>query len=513
MAISGCWCDATCSDWGDCCPDKADVCGGGNGEAGTILGDYHLRYYFLADEGRYQTSHDTTMYDRRCEEVAVVPSGFLDAVAREGVGRLVGGRVVEYYGECGCETTPCVMELDEELPWGRGLQGRALDPFRSVAVDPRDVAPGTHLYIGALDGKQMPAGDGFGDFVHDGCVVAADAKNAFRRDTLGLFTGLVQQFVDLDRDLDAVVELREGGARCDPDYDGDADDDDDSPPDPPDDPTGDPPDDPDDTDDDRPGPVPTPPSGQVCFPGPDEQYDACVDLVPISEAGYDYPAALGGSANYRRPIAVIDLESIPEWMALSENFVISELAQGWKGRYAVVQPHLIAKLESLRSMLGPIKVNSGYRPPDYNKSVGGVTHSRHMYGDAIDMAPIDASLGSAETACVEVGGQLVEYKSHVHCDFRSIPVDPAFFGSTAVSSANPASLGMFEFTAHVDEHAGVLTVISDGFTEGAPKLRWTAYDVAGDEIDAHVGPSYSPPSHAVTVDVIVGAQLSLTWPG
>jgi len=43
-------------------------------------------------------------------------------------------------------------------------------------------------------------------------------------------------------------------------------------------------------------------------------------------------------------------------------------------------------MEEVRSILGdrPITVNSWYRPPDVNRSVGGARDSRHMVGDAVD---------------------------------------------------------------------------------------------------------------------------------
>lgn len=48
---------------------------------------------------------------------------------------------------------------------------------------------------------------------------------------------------------------------------------------------------------------------------------------------------------------------------------------------------LAAYLDKVRQYLGhrPIKVNSAYRPPAINKAVGGVSNSRHIYGDAADI--------------------------------------------------------------------------------------------------------------------------------
>lgn len=47
---------------------------------------------------------------------------------------------------------------------------------------------------------------------------------------------------------------------------------------------------------------------------------------------------------------------------------------------------LAANLEVLRAYLNaPIKINSGYRSPEYNKSVGGVKNSQHTKGTAADI--------------------------------------------------------------------------------------------------------------------------------
>lgn len=43
-------------------------------------------------------------------------------------------------------------------------------------------------------------------------------------------------------------------------------------------------------------------------------------------------------------------------------------------------------LEPLRELLGrPIVINSGYRCPELNKAVGGVSNSQHMKGEAADI--------------------------------------------------------------------------------------------------------------------------------
>lgn len=47
-------------------------------------------------------------------------------------------------------------------------------------------------------------------------------------------------------------------------------------------------------------------------------------------------------------------------------------------------------LQPVRDALGcPIIINSGYRNPEYNKSVGGVANSQHLTGCAADIRPKD----------------------------------------------------------------------------------------------------------------------------
>lgn len=51
----------------------------------------------------------------------------------------------------------------------------------------------------------------------------------------------------------------------------------------------------------------------------------------------------------------------------------------------------MAKLVAVRRELGiPLNITSGYRCPEYNKSIGGVASSSHVKGRAVDIA-IDMS--------------------------------------------------------------------------------------------------------------------------
>lgn len=173
------------------------------------------------------------------------------------------------------------------------------------------------------------------------------------------------------------------------------------------------------------------PLTEVCFPGEDGSYSTCFDLVRFDTPpeGYTYPAPLNGQDSYRQPTAFIDLEGLDPEIRLAPNFRLVEVAQLEHGRYAIIQPHAIESLQSLRDMLGSINVNAGYRPPSADVGMeGSDPYSRHMYGDGFDLVPTEASVGQLGTACTEIGGFLVESGSYVHCDFRDDPLDEGFFG-------------------------------------------------------------------------------------
>ena len=118
------------------------------------------------------------------------------------------------------------------------------------------------------------------------------------------------------------------------------------------------------------------------------------------------------------------------------NFSGSELAcnSGEECPYPDRLRHLAWSLQQIREAFGkPVRVNSGYRSPSYNKKVGGVKNSQHVQALAADLAP---SSGDAEdlkrlTAVVHElaasgkipNGGIGTYSTFVHYDMR--PTGPA----------------------------------------------------------------------------------------
>lgn len=87
---------------------------------------------------------------------------------------------------------------------------------------------------------------------------------------------------------------------------------------------------------------------------------------------------------------------------LSAHFSRAEFAcrGSSHGQHAAVSSHLIQHLERLRAICGnrPLRIVSGVRCVPHNRSVGGVSGSRHLYGDAADIPEGYATVQQAERA-------------------------------------------------------------------------------------------------------------------
>lgn len=92
---------------------------------------------------------------------------------------------------------------------------------------------------------------------------------------------------------------------------------------------------------------------------------------------------------------------------------------------AVLNPELLPKLEKLREMYGnPIKITSGYRCSKHNKEVGGVSNSRHLMGQAVDIPVAGKEARKLVELAILLGfGGIGIAKTFVHLDVR--PLDEA----------------------------------------------------------------------------------------
>lgn len=132
------------------------------------------------------------LYDSSCQPISEVSREFASQIVLQGTGKLKDGRVLNIWGACRCgeqgdARRPCFKVTAAQ--WGTGGTGRQLQPFRTVAVDPKMVKLGSLLYVPLLEGRQMPGRTPWGGFVHDGCVVADDVGGGIKGSQLDLFVG------------------------------------------------------------------------------------------------------------------------------------------------------------------------------------------------------------------------------------------------------------------------------------------------------------------------------------
>ena len=140
----------------------------------------------------------------------------------EGSGKLADGRVINYWGhssscvrvtDCEAPYYPshnCYSELDGTwYPWGKGVRGRALTPFKSIAVDANIIPYGTIVYLPAWDGYVLPD-----ESVHNGCVRADDTGGAIVGDHIDFFPGSEAAYLAVRSHFPSNVDLYVNPERC-----------------------------------------------------------------------------------------------------------------------------------------------------------------------------------------------------------------------------------------------------------------------------------------------------------
>jgi len=120
-----------------------------------------------------------------------------------------------------------------------------------------------------------------------------------------------------------------------------------------------------------------------------------------------YPAQpLRGLDIYKPPAGFVEVTADNSNVRLSPNFTLGQFVSKQAGgypKYVVLRAALLLKLEHILASLNaaghPVSgfvIMSGYRTPFYNKAIGNVEYSRHVYGGAadiyIDQDPADGEM-------------------------------------------------------------------------------------------------------------------------
>lgn len=273
------------------------------------------------------------------------------------------------------------------------------------------------------------------------------------------------------------------------------------------------------------GGVCQPSTPTVCYPGEFDTWDVCFDLVPktgFADTGYNYPSST--DPRYAKPVNFLDLETAPATTKLAKNFRLDELMQAWKGRYGIFSAATMAHWQNVRTAIGvPLYINSGYRNVDYNASVGGVTFSRHMYGDAADVtAQGGVSLQTIANACTAEGAGFIQlYAAHVHCDWRNDPLGNDFWpagpsagpvlptpstlpGEGALPEGIWADVEVVTEAPTVGQPLRLEARWGPGFDEGAPWVGWIV--TRAGHVVADVGPT-----ETLTLTPDVAGDYDVQW--
>ncbi len=164
---------------------------------------FRTTWYWVVDEADYARKHLVPLLTPTGRVIKRVPRRFLRRLHVEGTGRLRDGRVVNW------AAPKRYVVVDRSAPFGLGAQGRALIPFRSVAVDRNLIPLGTVFYIKEFDGVALPTGR-----QHDGCFVAADVGSAVRDRHVDLFAPAYEQALAVMQQVPEWVTLRSPAAHC-----------------------------------------------------------------------------------------------------------------------------------------------------------------------------------------------------------------------------------------------------------------------------------------------------------
>ena len=117
-------------------------------------------------------------------------------------------------------------------------------------------------------------------------------------------------------------------------------------------------------------------------------------------------------------------------MKLSPHFTLGEFTKSNYPEVYNIPSHVAIEnmrrvcvwLEALRQAQGPIVINSGYRSPQLNKRVGGVSTSNHLTGCAVDIRC------SGIEQAIEYAAILIGYARETQQDYDELFIEKNKYG-------------------------------------------------------------------------------------
>lgn len=139
------------------------------------------------------------------------------------------------------------------------------------------------------------------------------------------------------------------------------------------------------------GPADPPYTSTVIYPS-GLKLDNLAQDAAITQAFPDPNSNPWGSpkaVHYQRVGYFIEVSKVDGEQRVSDNFKLKEYTDPPKNHgdlKAYIDAQVVGHVQEVRTGVNrPLTVNSSFRGPEYNASIGGATYSRHQYGDAIDI--------------------------------------------------------------------------------------------------------------------------------
>lgn len=157
-------------------------------------GRWRLTEYWIAEEHAAPHERRPARIARRDgTTLAWSCPTFLADLTMEGTGRTWDGRLLNW--DARVQGRACFVEVDRDAyPFGIGVAGYALVPWRSLAVDRRYIPIGHTVEMADLAGMPLPDGSR-----HDGCFVAVDGGGAINGHHIDLFVPSADAWRELSR--------------------------------------------------------------------------------------------------------------------------------------------------------------------------------------------------------------------------------------------------------------------------------------------------------------------------
>lgn len=227
-------------------------------------------------------------------------------------------------------------------------------------------------------------------------------------------------------------------------------------------------------------------SDQLCYSqGPSSPCYTLQDIDDVNQAEpmYNYvgpgdsgfPSGLDPIA-YRDPVKLYFVPEVPRNTKVSNNFKRKEFvrANSTRGHYGFVSPLMIERVQALREHFGrPLKINSGYRSPGYNATLNGAARfSRHTYGDAIDFKINGVSFSAIAAKCRDLGAAFTQiYSSHIHCDWRTSPLEESVFGPQPRPTSGLRPLSVAKTKSMLETHSHIFASLVGNPEATKPKYK------------------------------------------